>query len=298
VRVKGEKPEEISAFARVMRRNAVLVQPKVDGNLCDLCGTGGDNQSTFNISTTAMFVACAAGANIAKHGNRSITSQSGSADVLDALGMNLDLSPAEIASCIEEVGLGFMFAPHHHPAMKYVMPARKQLGVRTVFNILGPLVNPAPVKGQLMGVFDPALIGPVAEAFRLLGLERAMVVNGEPGLDELSVIGPTKVAELRDGEIRSYELDPAELGIAKADIAELRAGEPAENAELMKKILGGEASGAKRDIVALNAAGTLIIAGLYDDFAPAMEAAQRQIDSGAALAKLERLVEYSNEIHR
>ena len=288
---KGESAGEIAALAKVMREYATRINPRVGGTLVDVCGTGGDKSGTFNVSTTAMFIVAGAGIPVAKHGNRSITSKCGSADVLEALGVKIDLPPERIKSCIEDVGVGFMFAPAHHPAMKHVMPVRKKLGVRTVFNILGPLTNPANARAQLMGVFDPELTEKLAEVFRIFGLERAMVVHGEPGLDELSTLGPSKVSELRDDRIRTYVLDVGKLGLRGGRLT--AGGTAAENARLLREILSGKACGADADIVLLNAAGGIIVGGLADDFNGGLEVARETLDSGAALRKLEEFVKYA-----
>jgi len=293
LKMKGETAQEISSFARVMRECAVKISPKVRGRLVDVCGTGGDSKGTFNVSTTSMFVIAAAGIPLAKHGNRSLTSQCGSADVLEALGVKIDLLPEEIEKSIEDVGLGFMFAPMHHPAMKHVMPARKQIGVRTVFNILGPLTNPAGAKAQLVGVFDAGLTGKLAEVMGQLGLERALVVHGEPGLDEVSNVGETKVSELDAGKVISYSINPEDFGIRKARIEQILGGTPQENARILKEILSGREKGPKRDIVLLNAAGGLIVGGKAKDFTDGVGLAAEIIDSGAAHSKLKEYIEYS-----
>ncbi len=291
---KGETSTEIAALAKIMRQYAVKITPNVKGTIVDICGTGGDAKNTFNISTAAMFLVAAAGIPVAKHGNRSITSKSGSADALEALGVMLETDPEKIGACIEEVGIGFMFAPHYHPAMKNVMPARKQLGIRTVFNILGPLTNPADAKGQLMGVFDPKLTETLAEVFRQLGLKRALVVNGDPGIDEISTVGPTKISELRDGKIKTYQFDAKEFGIKKAELKDLTAADAKENAKIIRDILSGKVEGPKKDIVVLNAAAGIIAGEKADDFKTAIKIAEKQIVSGAALKKLEQLIEYTN----
>ncbi|MFH1402636.1 MAG: anthranilate phosphoribosyltransferase [Candidatus Altiarchaeota archaeon] len=294
LKIKGESPEEIAAFAKVMREYATKINPKVKGRLVDVCGTGGDHKHTINISTTSMFIVAGAGVNVAKHGNRSITSKSGSADLLEALGARIELEPEMIEKCIEDIGLGFMFAPKHHPAMKHVMPARKQIGIRTVFNILGPLTNPANAQAQLMGVFDPTLTDRIAEVFRILGSEQAIIVNGEPGLDELSTIGRTRVSELKDGVIESYRITPEELGLKKASIGDITGSTPEENAKITGEILSGKENGAKTDIVMLNAAGGIIVGGKAGDFKEGLDVAREAIESGKALEKLEEFIEYTN----
>jgi anthranilate phosphoribosyltransferase len=275
-----------------MREYAVKINPQVSSTFIDMCGTGGDSSGTFNISTAATFVVASCGVPVAKHGNRCITSSCGSADVLEALGASIDLDFERIESCIEDVGVGFMFAPSHHPAMKNVMPVRKTLGVRTVFNILGPLTNPAGAKAQVMGVYDPSLTEVIAEVFRILGLKRAFVVNGHPGLDEFSTIGPNKISELDGGTVRTYALNPASLGFSKATLNDLKGGNPKENAETIRSIFSGE-KGPKRDIVVLNAACGIVAGGLEDNLKSAIELVGKAIDSGGALSKLEEFIEYT-----
>jgi anthranilate phosphoribosyltransferase len=285
--VKGETPTEIAAFARVMREHAQKVYPKVAGALVDVCGTGGDAVKTFNISTTAMFAVAAAGVAVAKHGNRSFTSKCGSADVLEALGADLNRTPQQIKEMIEGIGIGFMFAPLHHGVMKNVAPVRKELGIRTVFNILGPLSNPAGARSQLMGVYDPALTEKLAEVFKELGAEKALVVHGSPGIDELSTIGKTKISELSDGEVRNYFVAPEDFGFSNADAKELAGGTPEENAKTLLGILRGEDDGPRRDIVLLNAAAGIFVGGKAETLAEGLEVAKDAIDSGAAYKKLE-----------
>ncbi len=291
LKIKEETPEEIAAFAKVMRDHSVRINPEVKGALVDVCGTGGDHKNTFNVSTASMFVLAAAGISVAKHGNRSLTSNCGSADVLEALGARIDLKPEEIEACIEDAGIGFMFAPMHHPAMKYVMPARKQIGIRTVFNILGPLTNPAGAQKQLMGVFDGGLTEKLAYVFKGLGSERAMVVHGDPGLDEFSNLGATNVSELSGGNVKSFIVDAEEYGIKKAELEDIVGGSPPENADILRKILSGSEAGAKRDIVLLNAAAGLMVAGEEKDMGGGLEKAAELIDSGAAYNKLEEFIE-------
>jgi len=292
LKIKSETPEEIAAFATVMREHSVKINPKVSGVLVDVCGTGGDQKNTFNVSTTSMFVIAAAGVAVAKHGNRSLTSKCGSADVLEALGARINLPPERIEKSIEEVGIGFMFAPAHHPAMKHVMPARKQIGIRTVFNILGPLTNPANAGAQLRGVFDGALTEKIANVFLKLGLSRAMVVHGEPGLDEISNIGGTVVSEL-DGYVRTYALKPEDYGMRRASLVEILGGSPEENARILRGILSGADKGPRRDIVLLNSAGGLIVAGKAKDFSEGVGLARQLIDSGKAIKKLDEYIMYS-----
>jgi anthranilate phosphoribosyltransferase len=287
LRFKGETVEEIVGFAKVMREKSAKV-PHHLPYCIDTCGTGGDGAKTFNISTAASFVAAAAGAKIAKHGNRAMSSKSGSADVLEALGVNIGLSPELAGKCMEEVGVGFMFAQLFHQSMKHAAGVRKELGFRTVFNILGPLTNPASAKGQLLGVFDGNLTGTMAEALKMLGTERALVVHGCDGLDEITITGARKVAELKDGVIKEYYIDSAELGIARAEQPELAGGDAAYNAGIIRSVLAGE-KGARRNIVLVNAAAAIYVAKLADDLKEGLEIAGKMIDSGLAAAKLEEL---------
>ena len=289
LRMRGETVEEITGFARAMRHHAAKVETGVPG-IVDTCGTGGDGADTFNISTTASFVAAAAGAKIAKHGNRSVSSRSGSADVLSALGVNVDLTPAQAADCLEEIGISFMFAPLFHQSMKHAMGPRRELGFRTVFNVLGPLTNPAGAKRQVIGTFAADLVEKMAESLAALGTEHALVVHGEDGLDELTVTGPTKVAEVRNGVVeRVFTLTPEEVGLSRHAADELGGGEAPENAAILLEILRGK-QGAKRDIVLLNAAATLYVAGEAASIAEGVQLAQQAIDSGRALDVLNALV--------
>jgi len=288
MRMKGETVEEVTEFARVMREHVRPVKAS-RRPLVDTCGTGGDAIKTFNVSTAAAFVAAGAGVAIAKHGNRSVTSKCGSADVLEALGIRFDLSPEECARCIDKIGLGFMFAPSYHPAMKHAGPVRRELGVRTVFNMLGPLTNPAGAEAQVLGVYSPALTEVHAGALRNLGSRRALVVHGEGGLDELSSFGKTQVTELRDGELATYEVAPEDVGLRRAGGADsVRGGSPEENARRLVSILEGEESAA-RDIVMLNAAAAIAVGGLADTLADGVRVAAESIDSGKAMAKLRQL---------
>ncbi len=293
LRMKGETPEEIASFAGVMRRFAESIKPDVHGILVDVCGTGGDKIKTFNISTTAMFVVAAAGIPVAKHGNRAITSKCGSADVLEELGVNLNIPFEKIKEGIEKADIGFMFAPLHHSAMKHVMPVRKELGIRTVFNLLGPLSNPANANAQLMGIYDPELTEKIAEVFRILGLERAMVVHGDPGLDEISTVGKTKISELTRNEIRTYHIKPEEFGLKRARIEDLAGGDRKENAIILKKILNREEKGAKRDIVLINAAAGILLGGKAKDLKEGLNTAKDILDSGKAYGKLEEFIEFT-----
>ena len=290
---KGETIAEIAGSARAMREHAVVVHHRSNGQLVDTCGTGGDHSGTFNISTTVAFVVAGCGVPVAKHGNRSITSKSGSADVLKALGVNLDLMPDQVGECIDEIGIGFLYAIHHHPAMKHAIGPRRELGVRTIFNILGPLTNPASATHQVIGVFDAALTEALANVLGRLGTRAAFVVHGADGLDELSITGVNRVSHLRSGEVTTFELDPLDFGIPRAHIADLLGGSAEENAATLRAILSGDERGPKRDIVILNAAAAL--ATEEDDWESAIVRAQESIDSGAALAKLDALVEKSQQ---
>jgi len=293
LRMKGEAPGEIASFAKIMREFASRIEPKVEGTLVDVCGTGGDMLNTFNISTTSMFVVAGAGIPIAKHGNRALTSKSGSADVLEELGVNLNSDFDKIKESIEKVGIGFMFAPMHHSAMKHVMPVRKQLGFRTVFNILGPLTNPANARAQLMGVFDPNLTETLANVFKILGLDRAIVAHGDPGLDELSTLGKTKISELKDGEVNTYFIKPEEFGLSIAREEDIAGGTAKENSEILVDILSGKDTGPRKDITLLNAAAGILVGGLADNLKEGMEIAKDSLESGKAQKKLEELVNFA-----
>jgi len=292
MRMKRATSSEIAGLAQSLRDHAVHVEAGID-NLIDTCGTGGAAIKTFNISTGAALVAAGAGAYVAKHGNRGITSKCGSADVLDELGVNIDPGPEVVAECIRQAHIGFMFAPKFHPAMKFVQPIRKSLDFRTAFNILGPLANPAGVTAQVMGVAEEALLDRICETLQMLGAKRAMVVHGQ-GMDEISTLGTTQIRQLIDGNITSVKLDPADFGISEASIDELRTGDAIANAGIIRDILTGQDKGPRRDIVVLNAAAAVIVAGLADDFASAIELAEASIGNGSALACLEKLIEISN----
>lgn len=294
LRMKGETPEEIVGSAQAMRANAHRVPTRYDGTeLLDTCGTGGDKSGTFNISTTVAFVAAGAGVPVAKHGNRAATSKSGSADVLESLGVNLNLTPEQVGECVDRVGIGFLFARTLHPAMKHVAVPRRELRVRTIFNILGPLTNPAGAQRQLMGVFSPDLTDLLANVLGRLGAVSAMVVNGYGGLDELTTTGPNKVSHYLDGKVQSYELDPKALGFDSASIADLYGGEPSYNAEILRGILAGTVRGAKRDVVLLNAGAALFVAGKANDIQGGIKLADQVLSDGAALNKLDELVKVS-----
>ncbi|MGY1410453.1 MULTISPECIES: anthranilate phosphoribosyltransferase [unclassified Luteimonas] len=289
LRVKKETVDEIAAAARVMRELSLPVDVPDRSHLVDIVGTGGDGSHTFNISTASMFVAAAAGARVAKHGNRSVSSKSGSADALEALGAAIELQPAQVARCIDEVGAGFMFAPIHHPAMKAVAPVRREMGVRTIFNILGPLTNPAGAPSVLMGVFHPDLVGIQVRVLQELGTERALVVWGRDGMDEISLGAATMVGELRDGVVREYEIHPEDFGIGMAASRNLRVADPAESKAMLLRALRGEA-GLPLEIVALNAGAALYVAGVADSIGDGIARARAAVASGAALQKLEAFV--------
>jgi anthranilate phosphoribosyltransferase len=289
---KGQTPTEVAGLAESMRSHAVRV-PVEAGPLVDTCGTGGGKYKTCNVSTAAALVAAGAGIRVAKHGNRGITSGCGSADVLEALGVKIDADPEAIARCIAEAGVGFMFAPRFHPATRYVQPVRKALGFRTVFNILGPLSNPAHVQAQVLGVADEKLMPMMIEALRQLGIQRAMVVHSD-GLDEVSTFGPTQIAELRDDQVQITTFEPAQLGITPPALTELQVTDARDSAASLKRVLAGEDRGPKRDIIALNAAASIQVGGRAESWEEGWAAARDSIDSGKALAALEAMVKVSN----
>jgi anthranilate phosphoribosyltransferase len=291
LRAKGETPDEIAGCAEAMREHVLRVQPQRT-DLVDIVGTGGDGANTYNISTAAALVAAGAGAGIAKHGNRAASSATGAADVLEALGFKLDLEPARIERSIDELGFGFLFAQAHHPAMKHAAPVRRELATRTVFNVLGPLTNPAGARALMLGVYSPALTRTLAEALVQLGATRAYVVHGAGGIDELSPAGPNLVCEVENGSVREYELDPLELGVERHDAGDLRGGDPAHNARALRNVLGG-GDGAYRAAVILNAAGGIAAAGHAENLREGIVRAREAIDSGAAAARLDELVEFS-----
>lgn len=294
LRAKGETVAEITGLARTMRRLAASVTTQRE-DLVDTAGTGG-GPSTFNISTAAALVAAGAGCAVAKHGNRSSTSRSGSADLLEALGVAIDLDPDGVARCIEEVGFGFMFAPRHHSAMKHVVPVRKELAVRTIFNFLGPLTNPAGATRQLLGVSDPRYQETIAEALVGLGCERAFVVHSPDGLDEIGLEGPTRVIEVRDGGTEEWYADPAELGLARAEHTEIAGGSPDENAAVVRAVLTGEERGPARDVVLANAAAAIVVGGAAQDLREGVERAREAIDNGRAADVLEDLIDLSRKL--
>ena len=289
LRMKGETVDEIAGGASSMRRHAVFIDTGVL-DVVDTCGTGGDSCDTFNVSTTAAFVVAGAGVPVAKHGNRAISSKCGSADLLKELGVNIEVSTGTVEDCVQDVGIGFLYAPRLHPAMKHAMGPRRELGVRTVFNMLGPLTNPAGAKGQIIGVFSAELTEPFAEVLRLLGSRRAFVVHGQDGMDEITTTTSTRISELRDGNVRTYEFDPLPLIGDYASPAELAGGEVAENAHITRAVLAGE-EGPCRDIVCINAAAEFVAGGKAEDLKEGWTLARESIDTGVALEKLEQLVE-------
>jgi anthranilate phosphoribosyltransferase len=291
LRVKGETPDEVTGMARVMREHSLHVE--VDGPLVDNCSTGGDGTGVFNVSTTAAFVAAGAGARMAKHGNRAMSGACGSADVLEALGARIDLTPQQVGECIRRAGFGFMFAQAFHPAMKHVAPVRRELGIRTVFNVLGPLTNPAGAEAQVLGVARPELAPLMAEALSRLGTRRALVVHGDGGVDKLSLSGPTTVHEVRSGEITEYTITPEEAGLSPAPIESVRGGSADESAAIVRSVLAGD-EGPRRDIVLLNAAAALVVAEIAADIADGVRLAMESIDSGTARERLDSFVEVSN----
>lgn len=295
LRVKKETIGEIAAAASVMRELATPVKVPYDRHFVDIVGTGGDSAHTFNISTTSMFVAAAAGARIAKHGGRSVSSSSGAADVLEALGANIMLSPEQVAACIEACGIGFMFAPNHHSAMKHVAPVRREMGVRTIFNILGPLTNPAGAPNTLMGVFHPDLVGIQVRVMQRLGAERVLVVHGKDNLDEISLGAATLVGELKDGEVREYEVHPEDFGLSMMSLRHLRVGSADESKSVLLAVLDNQ-PGAAHDIVCLNAGASLYVANVADSIGDGIARAREAIASGAARAKLEAFVRQTREL--
>ncbi|MBI3989675.1 MAG: anthranilate phosphoribosyltransferase [candidate division NC10 bacterium] len=299
LRMKGETVEELTGFATVMREKVARVETKAQAALTgtdrealvDTCGTGGDASNTFNISTATAFVVAGAGLPVAKHGNRSVSGLCGSADVVEALGVDLQLPPEMVGQCIDEVGIGFLYAPLLHKAMKYVMPARREIKIRTVFNVLGPLTNPAGASAQVMGVYDGALTETLATVLRELGSRRAFVVHGFDGLDEISNTGETKVSEVRDGKVLTYVIKPEDLGIKRVSLSDLKGGDAEENASLIRRMLEGE-GGPKREVVLMNAAAGIVAGGRAQELKEGLELAKDAIDNGAALEKLIRLQEF------
>ncbi|MDG6902381.1 MAG: anthranilate phosphoribosyltransferase [Nitrososphaerota archaeon] len=291
LRQRGETPREIATFASTLREYSVRIRPRVSGRLVDTCGTGGDRVKTFNVSTISAFVAAGAGAFVAKHGNRAVTSSCGSADLLERLGLRLETPPPLVERAIEEVGVGFLFAPLFHPAMKRVAPVRKELGVRTVFNLMGPLINPAEADAQLLGVYSPELVEKVAEVLLLLGAEEAMVVHGREGMDEISVFGKTRVSWLRRGHVETMDIRPEDFGVTPKPRVTEQVDGPDQAARIALRILRRErADSAMTEMVVVNSAAALVVAGLAADFRDGAEKARESLDSGAALKKLEELV--------
>jgi anthranilate phosphoribosyltransferase len=294
LRMKGETVDEITAAAQVMRNlsNKVAINAT---NVVDTCGTGGDGQHTFNVSTASALVAASAGVTIAKHGNRSVSSSTGSADVLEALGVKLELSPQQIAHCVETIGIGFMFAPMHHSCMKHAIGPRKELGVRTLFNLLGPLTNPAAAQSQVLGVFDRAWLRPLAEVLKNLGSERALVVHADDGLDEISINSKTYVCELADGELLEYEVTPDQLGVDRGDLADIHVDNAEQSANMISDVFNGM-PGPAANIVALNAGAAIYVAGRTESLVEGVDLAVLSIQSGVALQKLTDLVDFTNNL--
>ena len=290
--LKGETIDEITASASGMRKHCIRLLHDVDA--LEIVGTGGDHANTFNISTTAAIIAAAAGVHVAKHGNRGASSQCGAADVLEALGVNINIPPEKSTELLNSIGICFLFAQNYHIAMKYVAPVRKELGIRTVFNILGPLTNPAGANMELMGVYDKELVEPLAKVMVNLGVQNAMVVHGEDGLDEISMSSPTLLCEVKNGWLRTYEITPEQFGFKRCEKAMLTGGSPAENAVILRSVLSGE-KGPKRDAAVLNTAAALYIAGKYESIGDAIGTAENVIDSGKAMSKLDEFIKKSNE---
>lgn len=293
LRMKGETLDEITGLAMVLRDKANTISPKVD-NYVDFVGTGGDCTYSFNISTTSAFVVAAAGIPVAKHGNRSISSKSGAGDVLEALGVNISADPDVVEKCVEEVGIGFMFAPHFNPAMKYVGPVRKEMGIRTVFNILGPLSNPSRAKAMVVGVYSPSLTEVIAGTMANLDVKRGFVVSGEDNMDEFTLTGPSTVSEIKDGKVETYEITPEQFGLKRCKIEDLQGGDGTVNAQITKDILSGKERGAKREIVLLNAGAALYIGGKAESIEEGIRIAGETIDSGKAMETLEAMVKATN----
>jgi anthranilate phosphoribosyltransferase len=291
LRLKGETVEEIAGFARTMRSKALRVS--ISEPVVDTCGTGGDGKGTFNISTTAAFVVAACGLKVAKHGNRAMSSQCGSADVLEVLGVKIDLNPEQVQKCLEKVGIGFMLAPVFHPSMKYAAAPRKEVGIRTVFNILGPLTNPAGARAQVLGVPEKSLTEKMANVLKMLDCQHALVVHGEDGLDEITITGKTFVSELKKGSIKNYEVTPEEFGLPRAKPDSLKGGTVKDNAELLRSILSGK-KGAQRDIVLMNAAAALLAGDKITTLGQGITLAEQAIDNGKALQKVEELISFSH----
>ncbi|HET7559758.1 MAG TPA: anthranilate phosphoribosyltransferase [Limnochordia bacterium] len=292
LRMKGESVDEITGCAEAMRAKAAAIRPQAE-TVVDTCGTGGDGANTFNISTTAAFVVAGCGLSVAKHGNRSVSSRCGSADVLEHLGIRLDLTPAQVERAVDEIGIGFLFAPAFHAAMKHAIGPRREIGVRTIFNLLGPLTNPAGATAQVVGVYSAELTEPLAQVLGNLGIRRALVVHGLDRLDEVSITGPTQISQFDGGTVRTYRFVPGDAGVNSATARAVAGGDAAENARILRSVLAGE-TGARRDVVLLNAAAALIAGGAASGFAEGVALAAESIDSGAALAKLDALRRYSS----
>ena len=292
LRLKGETVEEITGAAIVMREKAVKIE--VSGDLVDTCGTGGSKANTFNISTTAAFVVSGAGLRVAKHGNRGVSSVCGSADVIKALGVNIDIPPEKVKECIEKIGIGFLYAPLFHDAMKFAIGPRREIGIRTIFNILGPLTNPANATCQVLGVYEEGLTDKLANVLNNLGSKRAFVVYGLDALDEITITGKTKVSELKNKKVKGYYIKPQDFGMKKAELLDIKGGTVEENAAIVKKVLDGE-KGPRQDVVLLNASAALVAGGMAKDFTDGIEIARQSIESGKAKQKLEKLIEFSNK---
>lgn len=291
LRIKGETVEEITGAAIVMREKATKID--ISSNLIDTCGTGGSGADTFNISTTVAFVVSGAGLKVAKHGNRGVSSVCGSADVIKALGVNIDISPEKVKECIEKIGIGFLYAPLFHNAMKFAIGPRREIGIRTIFNILGPLTNPANAMGQVLGVYEEGLTDKLANVLNNLGVKRAFVVHGMDALDEITITGETKVSELNNKKVKGYYIKPQDFGMKKAELLDIKGGTVEENAAIVKKVIEGE-KGPRQDVVLLNASAALIAGGMAKDFKDGIEIARLSIESGKAKEKLEKLVEFTN----
>ena len=296
LRMKGETIDEITALATSMREHSVRINPHVQGRMVDTCGTGGDLLKTFNVSTTAAFISAACGVTIAKHGNRSVTSKCGSADVLETVGVNLNVSPSTVEKAIEQIGIGFMFAPAFHPAMKNAILPRREIGIRTVFNILGPLTNPASANAQVLGVYDQKLVEPIAKVLQRLGLEEALVVHGIDGLDEISIIGPTRIGWLKDGSINTKTILPNDISLEKANIDDISALDATPSARTMIDILNNveKENSARRQMAVANAAAALLVGGKVDDLPSGIDLANEAIESGKPYEKMKQLIKYTN----
>lgn len=292
LKMKGETYLEIAGCARAMRSSAIKVKPRKK-ELVDTCGTGGDGSGTFNISTAAAFAVAAAGMGVAKHGNRSVSSRCGSADVLEALGLDLSLTPSQVADCIDKVGIGFLFAPALHPAMGHAIGPRRDLGIRTIFNILGPLTNPAEAQYQVVGVYHQPLTDLIARTLNEIGVKGALVVHGYDGLDEITLTGPSHISVLKDGMVTSFDTTPEEMGLQRCDAQQLKGGSPADNAEIIRRILSGEESGPRRDVVLANAGAALLSGGRASSLLEGVNVAREVIDSGAAYRKLTDIINFS-----